>query len=507
MERPLVSSGRARRRGDSSVRRVQLGCDAPLRRLAALSSGGEPMSLVESLGSLKSDYDSEISEECHTRQLGRHHNPADGPPPLTANDTSTATDAQQPLQLSHPYSLHHTNSYSRRFPSLSVWRLPNDTLHYPALAAKSLDLQTREIFNTSLSTVLIPATFAAFSGRLDQDIIAFIRDDQRAQCPPIEWTVRCYATWHLATTHADPALHAQSRYIYGVLLRYLRASLDDPRSATSQTTLTVAVLMGIYEVFDAASPDAWLVHIRGAKEILRRRGAAAHFSGFPRTIVFSCRAFFIAEALVSCEECFLAEGEWASVNARAFEREDRRGRGCRVVSLMDRTYREVVRVPGMVARARRVLADGQRRGGSTGLDMSRDGDGGEMQVASREELRGEIQRSQAGLRRLRRALTSLSPEEATPRDQDGQLIIDPAFLPAIMRYNLYAASAVEELLGRLSAMLADTKELDPSCPESTAVQIRTTPRTKSPDIVSPSRASSGSTSLDFLFLSLGVTAL
>jgi hypothetical protein len=192
------------------------------------------------------------------------------------------------------------------------------------------------MFNTGLSSVLIPATFAAFSKRVDQDIVAFVRDDQCAQCAPIEWTVRCYATWHLATLHSDPDLLAQSRYIYGVLIRYLQSALDNPRKSTSQTILTIAVLMGIYEVFDGSSPDAWLVHIRGAKEILKRRGAAAHFSGFARTIVFSCRAFFIAEALISCEECFLAEREWASVNARAFEREGRRGKKCRLVSLIDR---------------------------------------------------------------------------------------------------------------------------------------------------------------------------
>jgi hypothetical protein len=361
------------------------------------------------------------------------------------------------------------------------------------------------MFNTGLSSVLIPATFAAFSKRVDQDIVAFVRDDQRAQCPPIEWTVRCYATWHLATLHSDPDLLAQSRYIYGVLIKYLQSALDDSRKSTSLTTLTVAVLMGIYEVFDGSSPDAWLVHMRGAKEILKRRGAAAHFSGFARTIVFSCRAFFIAEALISCEECFLAERAWASVNARAFEREDRRGKKCRLVSLIDRTYREVVRVPGMVARARRVLGEkGEKsNGGWTGEEMMGNG----VEMVSREELRAQIQRSQAALRRLRRALTSLSPEEMAPQDQDGENIIDPRFICPIIRHSVYAASAVEDLLGRLSAMLADKKESDPSCKEAGLVEIRSTLRTKSPDIMSPSPSSNDTTSLDFIFLSLGVMAL
>jgi hypothetical protein len=70
-----------------------------------------------------------------------------------------------------------------------------DSIRAPNLAAKSLDLQTREVFNTLVSTVIFPATYAAFYKRVDQDVVAFVRDDQRAQCPAMEWLVRCYATW------------------------------------------------------------------------------------------------------------------------------------------------------------------------------------------------------------------------------------------------------------------------------------------------------------------------
>ncbi|KAJ0372865.1 hypothetical protein COL922a_014290, partial [Colletotrichum nupharicola] len=98
------------------------------------------------------------------------------------------------------------------------------------------------MFNTSLCSVLIPETYAAFSKRLDQDIVAFSRDDQATQCPPIQWVVRCYATWHLATLHSDAGLRAQSRYIYGGLLRYMRVALEDARKATCQTTLLLTIL-------------------------------------------------------------------------------------------------------------------------------------------------------------------------------------------------------------------------------------------------------------------------
>ncbi|KAL3444683.1 hypothetical protein BJX65DRAFT_310682 [Aspergillus insuetus] len=483
-----VWSGRGGRLGVSCSRH-ELGCDAHMQQLACEGSDHElePMSSIPFLPRSKTP--SEISEECHSFD----------DPPLAANHVSPETDADK--QLSRhlgPHSFQHTNSYLRRFAHPSIWPLPNDTLQFPTLAAKSIDLQTREMFNTSMRSVLIPETFAAFNKRLDQDIIAFVRDDQRAQCPPIQWAVRCYAAWHLATVHSDDDLRAQSRYIYGVLIRYMRFALEDPRQATSQTTLLLALLLGIYEVFDGSSPDAWLMHIRGAKEILKRRGAAAHFSGFARTIVFSCRAFFIAEALISCEECFLAEREWASVNAKAFEREDRQGRGCMLVSLIDRTYREVVKIPGLVARTKKFLGMQTKKGGQ-GRVLDHEA------KVSWEELKIQIQRSQTTLRKLRRRL-----EEMEPQDPGGQIIIDPKYLPAIIRHILYAACSAEEVLGRLTAMLADSNESDPAiCTESRVVETRihSMPRTNAFNITSPSVALNGSSSLDFLFLSLGVMAL
>ncbi|KAL3484554.1 hypothetical protein BJX62DRAFT_243832 [Aspergillus germanicus] len=493
-----VWSGRGGRLGVSCSQR-ELGCGAHMRQLASEGCDRElePMSSTPILP--RSKRDSEICEECHTRQHERH-SPND--PPLAVN--VAFSDAGADKQLAYTQYHQQTITHLRRIPGLSVWPLlPNDTLHFPTLAAKSLDLQTREMFNTSMRSVLIPETFAAFNKRLDQDIIAFVRDDQRAQCPPIQWAVRCYAAWHLATLHSDDELRAQSRYIYGVLIRYQQCALEDPRKSTSQTTLLLALLLAIYEVFDGSSPDAWLVHVRGAKEILKRRGAAAHFSGFARTIVFSCRAFFIAEAFISCEECFLAEREWTSVNAKAFEREDRQGRGCRLVSLIDRTYREVVKLPGLVARTKKVIGTEARKA-PAGDPVDRKV-GYHEAMASMEDLRLQIQRSQTALRKLRRGL-----EEMAPQDQDRQTIIDPKYLPAIIRHILYAANAGEEVFGRLSGMLADMTEAAPtSGAESRVVEARiySTPRTNSCDIKSPSVALNGSTSLDFLFLSLGVMAL
>ncbi|KAL3483374.1 hypothetical protein BJX62DRAFT_244967 [Aspergillus germanicus] len=510
LDQPLAASasggvGEGLGSASCSQGELELGCDVYLPSLACNtggSSGCEPISRALSfLPQIKRD-DSEISDECHVRTQQERHDPDDRR--LAANKDAAGTS-----RVSRSQALTTT----RRIPGLPPasafpWprsrprSLPNDTLHFPTLAAKSLDLQTSEMFNTTLCSVLIPETYAAFCKRLDQDIVAFIRDNQLAQCPPIQWAVRCYATWQLATVHSDSDLRAQSRYIYGVLLRYMRGALEDPRTATCQTTLLLAILLGFYEVFDGgssgagSSPDAWLVHVRGAKEILKRRGAAAHFSGFPRTIVFSCRAFFIAEALISGEECFLAEPEWVSISARAFEREDRSGRGCRLVSLIDRMYREVVRVPGMVARARRIL------------EMAKEGLGlTDAEMVLNKELKTQINRCQTALRRLRRGLSTLSPEELEAKDAEGAHIIESRFVAPIVRHNLYAASAVEELLGRLSAMLANTKESDTSCTEPRVVKIRSTPRFESPDILSSLLASSDSTTLDFLFLSLGVMAL
>ncbi|KAL2832771.1 hypothetical protein BJY01DRAFT_253702 [Aspergillus pseudoustus] len=486
MNPPVVPS----KRGAACLEREELGSSSQVWQLPYVCFNNASIATTHAA----SKYESEISDECHSQKDKRHKNP-NIPLALSHNSTGATRLISNPPPTSNP------QSHPR--PPLTIWQISNDSLRAPTLAAKSLDLQTREMFNTSLCTVLIPATFAAFAKRVDQDIIGFVRDDQRAQCPLIEWTVRCYATWHLASIHNDAELLAQSRYIYGVLMRYVRSALDEPRRRTSEITLIVATLLGIYEVFDGSSPGSWLVHVRGVKEILRRRGAAVHFSGFSRTILLSCRALLIAEAFASCEECFLAEAEWVSVSARAFDREERQGRGCRLVSLIDRTYREVVRVPGLVARTRGLIEAGAGGGYNGG------GGGGD---STREELRSLIQRSQAALRRLRQALASLSrPEDGvTPKD-NGESMIDPRFISTITQHNFHAVCAAEELLGRLSAILADTKQANPAGmglkPREAIPNCPTAGKSISCETSPALRASHDSTTLDYIFLTLGVLAL
>ncbi|KAL4915978.1 hypothetical protein BDW62DRAFT_212278 [Aspergillus aurantiobrunneus] len=338
------------------------------------------------------------------------------------------------------------NAVARRSASATiVSRALMDDLRAPNLAAKSLDLQTREIFNTLVSDILFPATYAAFRRRVDQDIIAFVRDDRRAQCPAMEWLVRCYAAWYFAKLHNDEAKLSESRYIYGVLLRYIRNVLDDPRKRTADVTLAIALLLGIYEVLDGSSPEGWLVHMKGIKELLRQRGAAAHFKGFGRTLLLACRGFFIAEAFVNQESCILAEPDWVDLNAKAFEREDRVGRGSKLVSLLDHTYREIVLVPGLVAQVRAAVDPDLEEHNSDGLPL---------ETPCIHELRMQIQRSRGALRRLRRRLSSAigSDELMAPHGINKQFV-ESRYAALIARYNLQGLHAVGALLDQVFHML------------------------------------------------------
>ncbi|KAL4862832.1 hypothetical protein BDV12DRAFT_178311 [Aspergillus spectabilis] len=382
----------------------------------------------------------------------------------------------------------------------NIWRTSMDSIRAPTLAAKSLDLQTREVFNTLVSTILFPATYAAFYKRVDQDIIAFMRDDQRAQCPAIEWMVRCYATWFFAKQHDDDEQLSQSRYIYGVLLRYLRFLLDDPRKRTAEVTLVLAILLGVYELLDGTSPDAWLVHMKGVREIMRQRGAAMHLNGFSRTIFLSCRAFFIAEAFVNQQACFLAESDWAYTNAKGFEREERAGRGSKLVSIIDKGYREIVRAPGLAAQTRALVVSEAK---------VHDSDETMSESPSRESLRAQLQRSRGIVRRLSRRLTcvaglDVAPEPVMPRETNPEPLIDSKYLITIARYNLQALRVVEELLDRLFATI--------DCPNPQNLQnmLVTTPRMIRREAMA--KVASGDTleysplpgvNLDDMFLSLG----
>lgn len=312
----------------------------------------------------------------------------------------------------------------------TTWKTPMDNMHAPNLAAKSLDLQTREIFNTLVSTILFPATYAAFYRRVDQDIIAFVRDDRRAQCPDIEWLVRCYATWYLAKKHNDEDKLAESRYIYSVLLRYLRLSLDDPRRRTADTTFATALLLAVYEVLDGCNPDGWLVHMTGIKELLRLRGPGAHFRGIGRTLFLACRGFFIAEAFANREGCILAEPDWVDISARAFEREERAGRGSTLVSIIDQAYREAIYVPGLVSQARGII---QLDGGAVHESLSKGA------------LCTQIKRIRGALQTLGRQLNRISSRAAS---KSGGLV-DSRYTASIARYNLQGVCAIEALLDQV----------------------------------------------------------
>ncbi len=330
-----------------------------------------------------------------------------------------------------------------------------DNTRAPNLAAKSLDLQTREIFNTLVSTILFPATYAAFYKRVDQDIIAFVRDDRRAQCPDIEWLVRCYATWYFAKKHNDEEKLAESRYIYSVLLRHLRVSLDDPRRRTADTTFAMALLLAVYEVLDGCNPDGWLVHMTGIKELLRLRGPAAHFRGFGRTLFLACRGFFIAEAFATQKECILAEPDWVNVSARAFEREERVGRGSALVSIMDQAYREAVHVPGFVAQARSIAE----------LD-----EGVFHESVSNATLCAQIKRVRGALQTLTRQLDRISSRESSKQSKG---LDDSRYTASIARYNLQGVCAIDTLLDQVLPMLDASNSPTPQAPCSGSVSIST----------------------------------
>ncbi|KAL4878785.1 hypothetical protein BJY04DRAFT_220849 [Aspergillus karnatakaensis] len=400
---------------------------------------------------------------------------------------------------------HYLDNAITKRPQSNIWRASIDNLRAPNLAAKSLDLQTREVFNALVSTVLFPASYAAFYKRVDQDIISFVRDDQKAQCPAMEWLVRCYASWYFAKQHDDNEQLGQSRYIYGVLLRYLRAQLDDPRARTADITLSLAILVGVYEMLDASSSDAWLVHVRGIKEIMQLRGAAMHERGFSRTIFLSCRAFFIAEAFATQEECFLAESEWVSSNAKAFEREDRAGRGSRLVSIIDKGYREIVRAPGLVAQARALVAS-ETNGHACKCD--------DLVVAlpSRKSLEAEIQRSRRVVRQLGRRLIcaaglDVAPESVATREASTESMVESKYISTIAQYNLSALRAVERLLDRLSEMIKSPEPGGRSRPLTLSHSLRREVSATWVPCDTIEYSALPGVNLDDMFLSLGAIAI
>lgn len=97
--------------------------------------------------------------------------------------------------------------------------------------------------------------------------------------------------------------------MYGEALRRINRIIDTDEALSDNVLSTVMMLM-IYELYARTTPDAWVKHARGVREMFIKRGPKKHMSGLGRSCYYAFRGFMVAHAMHEGIPCFLDSEEW-----------------------------------------------------------------------------------------------------------------------------------------------------------------------------------------------------
>ena len=85
--------------------------------------------------------------------------------------------------------------------------------------------------------------------------------------------------------------------------------------------------------------------------MMQRYPVTAFSSGFGRTLFLTFRPFLIRAAFANNQACFLEKEEWVTIVESTIRSDYDKGKGGILAELNERVINEVVKVPGLVARA------------------------------------------------------------------------------------------------------------------------------------------------------------
>ena len=111
------------------------------------------------------------------------------------------------------------------------------------------------------------------------------------------------------------------------------------------------LLLVAYEMKDGISRTSWLAHAAGISQIMCLNGPDAYMSGFGRTLFVSSRPFLIGASFLRGEVCFLEYGPWRKMAQAATQSEYQKGIGSRFGDMMEVALAEIVKCPGLIAKA------------------------------------------------------------------------------------------------------------------------------------------------------------
>ncbi|KAJ5606643.1 hypothetical protein N7510_009424 [Penicillium lagena] len=221
----------------------------------------------------------------------------------------------------------------------------------PTLAAKATSAQQTQLYiNFVLSA--IPCYFKVTETRVSINWVEYVDARHGGSDSPFDWAIRSLTTIYTGSLHNDPRLLEAGRELYIRSLRGLSGLLSEIDSAKSDEAIAAAIALTFFEMHSCTNAQGWIHHVTGIRALMRLRGPQAHLHGFGRACYIACRNLLVTTALVSGEECFLAEPEWQALNEEIAADNAKQPDSSVYTDITERAFREMVKVPGFVKRMR-----------------------------------------------------------------------------------------------------------------------------------------------------------
>lgn len=219
-------------------------------------------------------------------------------------------------------------------------------------------------FDENLSPSLVQKLFMSQQPRLFMDFTCaafptlYFHNRFRSHMAFPEWMVEdfnsnayqdaavcCLSAVYLASLTKDSRLMRISRYIYGDALRRINRIIDT-NEGLSDNVLSTVIMLTLYELYARTTPDAWVKHARGVREIFMRRGVQRHMSGLGRSCYYAFRGFIVAHAMYEGIPCFLDEEEWQNLAIKVQQEDAKKpGEWSVFVHTSELLFMEMVKCP------------------------------------------------------------------------------------------------------------------------------------------------------------------
>lgn len=227
----------------------------------------------------------------------------------------------------------------------------------PSLVARTVDDQLREAFCVFVPTSF-PGQYNAYLPRLDMTWVSYVRS-QKNPNPALEWSLRSVAMLFMGGVNHDQRLVHLSRDMYRRALRHLARVVGNLSMAASDDALASTMFLATYELMADRRQKSWILHTRGLSHLIRLRGPEAYVDGPGRLMLTSFRPFFVFQAFLLGERCFLEDPMWRSNIDATLELEEQRGRASRLGALVEHAFYEIARCPGFLVSTKALIGCSQ----------------------------------------------------------------------------------------------------------------------------------------------------